>query len=207
MSFKQYVKSTKTFPPCPAGLTAAVVADVVVLPNVPDIFNPGAFVNQVRIVYCTDKLQDDGSPFRLFSTFKISFHESANMTKWIADTGANLTEDSDPDSLIGFQVQALVVHYKNDAGETKAKVRAFMPAVSGQDVQIPENLVRAKDKDAANEAGTTSQPGKPINMNKYRDVPRAIVAPAVNQAAGTLEEEPEDFNFNGYPSEEPSIPF
>jgi len=206
MSFKQYVKSTKTFPPCPAGLTAAVVADVVVLPNVPDIFNPGAFVNQVRIVYCTDKLQEDGSPFRLFSTFKISFHESANMTKWIADTGANLTEDSDPDSLIGFQVQALVVHYKNDAGETKAKVRAFMPAASGQDVQIPENFVRAKDKDKGVIGPATRTPNNVGSLDRFRDTPKPIVAPQVNQKPGYTEPQ-EDFDFNGYPSEDPSIPF
>lgn len=147
----------KDFEKISEGLHQAVLADVVELnfksdpKNFPSKPSPYAPRDEIRFVYVVNERDSEGRPKLAFERFGRSYYKGD--TK-LAKRVRNLTSPTvdlatvDLDSLIGTQRKLVIEHSldKVDPNKVWDNIQSVMKPDPGQNIQIPSDFVRAKDK-------------------------------------------------------------
>lgn len=163
---------------CPAGVTAAVLCDVIDLGivSVPVYGEPGLHQDehQVKFAFQVAESMSTGKPF-LIQTWgmKVSLHEKAKMRKLlVALNGKDFEEgwELDPEAFIGCQCLMEVIHKKSaDGTKTYANIGNVMPAMKGQAHLAVRDYVRVKDRPADGAAGPSQSIADPNFDNPAQD--------------------------------------
>jgi len=143
--------SSKDFELAEEGAQAAVLADVVDLGVLETDFGPK---RKVQLVYVLEECDTEGRQKRVFERFTASLHEKAPLYKRITGPGFGAKVEGakfDLESLLGRQLQLVIVHNDGQGkhkGKKFANVQATMKPRMGQNVTVPEDFQRAKDRPA-----------------------------------------------------------
>ncbi len=139
----------KNFEPCPEHNGRGVCVDVTPTENKQTQYGPRDIF---RIVFETDKLREDGTPYAVWSKgFTASLNEKASLRKFLRGWfGRDLTpqemEDFDTETLLGKPAMLVVVHEIVE-NETYANIAACTPDRSDNPLKPSGKFVRKQDRD------------------------------------------------------------
>lgn len=138
-----------TYTPAPEGLHNACCVDVVDLGIVQGTYGPK---HKVRLVWQLDLVDEDrGRRFDVARVYTLSLHERAALRKdlesWRGRKFTDLELDGfDLERLISVPAQVQVTHDLGDDGTLYANVSTVIPPAKGAPKLVPQDYVRAKDR-------------------------------------------------------------
>lgn len=153
------INAGKDFEKVSEGLHQAVLADVVELnfksdpKNFPSKPSPYAARDEIRFVYVVNEKDSEGRYKLAFERFGRSYYKGdtklAKRVRNLTSLTVNL-ETLDLETLIGTQRKLAIEHNldKTDPNTVWANIQSVMKPDPGQNIQIPSDFVRAKDKPA-----------------------------------------------------------
>ena len=139
----------KSFTPHPAGPAQFVCADVH-----DEGYREGMYgtKREVRIVFVSEYLQDDGKPYEHSAWFTLSLNEKSNLSKLLESwRGKPFTDEErnggwDIMRLIGVNAYVQIMHEPKKTGGTKAVISSIMKLPPKMEKrEIPGDFVRVKD--------------------------------------------------------------
>jgi hypothetical protein len=150
--------SQKDYPICPEGPQQLVCVDVIDL-GIKHNEQYQKDEHKVRIVYQTAEADDRNVPYRVSGQFTVSLHEKAKLRKTLESWfGRKLSKDEvegqgiDPETLIGLNGFANIVHNPGNNGKTYANVDSLMP--------LPKNLPKISARDYVRVKDRPAKPGQ-----------------------------------------------
>ena len=140
----------KSFTPHPTGAAQFVCADVH-----DEGYREGPYgtKREVRLVFVSEFLQDDGRPYEHSQWFTLSLHEKSNLTGFLEGwRGQAFTDEErhggwDIMKLIGVNAYVQIVHKPKKAGGVKAVISSIMKLPPKMEkMAVPTDFVRVKDR-------------------------------------------------------------
>lgn len=140
----------KSFTPHPEGAAQFVCADVH-----DEGYREGPYgtKREIRLVFVSEFLQDDGRPFEHSQWFTLSLHEKSNLSKFLESwRGTPFTDDErhggwDIMKLMGANAYVQIVHKPKQTGGVKATISSIMKLPPKmQKMAIPTDFARVKDR-------------------------------------------------------------
>src|SRR4029453_9535771 len=140
----------KSYTQAPEGLHTACCVDVVNLGIVAGAYGAK---HKVRLVWQLEAVDEEhGRRYDVARVYTLSLHERAALRKDLESwrgrkfTETELTGGFDLEKLVGVNAQVQIVQTLSDDGTLYANVSTVVPAVKGVPKLLPQDYVRAKDR-------------------------------------------------------------